>query len=125
MHRQGALQLILSLPDGGTSMIPAVWTDVGGFDPPAPSARVLGSIADLMHMRRVVDALLRRWDLAIKRPAEQEDPHATGTVSHTPTVGQAASRPGPSESDRPRNIGQDIGAATRQNHHVATERTTP
>src|SRR5712692_9664455 len=65
MHRHGALELLLVLPDGTKSLIPATWTDL---DPaPAPeqaAADRLGSLGDLLHVRAVVDALIRDLPLA-------------------------------------------------------------
>ena len=54
------LQFVLFLPDGSKSLIPADWTD---FKPAscAPQAPVLvGSRDDLLRLRGLVDALLRR-----------------------------------------------------------------
>jgi hypothetical protein len=62
MHRKGQLLLVLILPDGSKSLIPADWTDL---DSPtqsfcAPAAATLGSLENLLHARAVVDALLAR-----------------------------------------------------------------
>ena len=78
-HRRGTLHLVLVLPDGTRSLIPASWTDlhherpstpgtpdehVAGSVPPAP-----GSVGQLLHTRIVVDALLHRL-----ATAPREDP---------------------------------------------------
>jgi len=57
--------LILILPDGSKSMIPANWTDLASEAQPqkslpAQTAETLGSLQDLLHARAVVDALLSR-----------------------------------------------------------------
>lgn len=59
MHRHHSLELLLVLPDGSRSLIPAVWTDL---DPPSDEegAGILASPSELMRARVVVDALLRR-----------------------------------------------------------------
>ena len=48
MRRHGVLELLLVLPDGSKSLVPAAWTDA---DPPAAdgvaSAVTLGSLSDL------------------------------------------------------------------------------
>ena len=64
-HRKGRLVLILILPDGSKSMIPADWTDLGSAAQPQKSLSeqspaTLGSLQDLLHARAVVDALLSR-----------------------------------------------------------------
>jgi hypothetical protein len=56
MRRRGALDLILALPDGSRSLIPAAWTDLEGAVG-APGADTLGSLEDLLEARRVVDRL--------------------------------------------------------------------
>ena len=125
MHREGALHLILTLPDGGTSLIPVTWTDLSGGGPLSPPARVLGSAADLRHIRRVADALLRRQDGVGTRPAEEEDADATGTVSHRPPDRQAANRPDLPESGGTGGADQESGAAAGQDHPAAKEGAEP
>ena len=84
-HRQGRLVLILILPDGSKSMIPADWTDLGSAAQPpkslsAQTAATLGSLKDLLHARAVVDALLSRIvapaSEAGNSPAQKESPIA-------------------------------------------------
>ena len=63
MHRKGRLHLVLILPDGSKSLIPADWTDLvvlptQGLS--APAATTLGSLENLLHARATVDALLGR-----------------------------------------------------------------
>ena len=62
MHRKGRLLLVLILPDGSKSLVPADWTDLAWPTQPvcAPAATTLGSLEDLLHARAVVDALLGR-----------------------------------------------------------------
>jgi hypothetical protein len=58
MHRDGCLHLLLLLPDGTRSLIPAAWTDLEGA--PAPTeAGMLASLEDLLGARRVLDGILR------------------------------------------------------------------
>jgi len=61
------MHLVLILPDGSKSMIPAEWTDFAlpaqlerPTVVPAPPPPTLGSLEDLLHARAVVDALLSR-----------------------------------------------------------------
>ena len=75
MRRKGRSYLVLILPDGSKSMIPADWTDGAA---PADSRSVvdnvvtLGSLEDLLHTRAVVDALLSR--LASRKSENRKSP---------------------------------------------------
>jgi len=62
MHRKGRLLLVLILPDGSKSLVPADWTDLASptHTLAAPTATTLGSLDNLLHARAVVDALLGR-----------------------------------------------------------------
>jgi len=62
MHRKGRLLLVLILPDGSKSLIPADWTDLALPTQPlsVPTASTLGSLENLLHARAIVDALLDR-----------------------------------------------------------------
>jgi hypothetical protein len=79
IHRHGRLHLLLILPDGSKSLIPADWTDLSSLAQPqrdlsAHSAATLGSLEDLFRARAVVDALLGR----LARPESEE---ANSTVT--------------------------------------------
>jgi hypothetical protein len=61
MRRHGRAELLLVLPDGSKSLIPAAWTDLheptrGG----AAGAGTLGSLADLLAAHELIGALLAR-----------------------------------------------------------------
>jgi hypothetical protein len=65
-HRKDRLHLLLILPDGSKSLVPADWTSLNstpGLTALKQSA-TLASLDDLLHMRTVIDALLRRLALA-------------------------------------------------------------
>lgn len=95
-HRGGVLQLILVLPDGTRSLIPAAWTNLHQLqnsnrvdEIQHKSARVatLASIEQLRKTRIVVDALLRRLGASIgEAPTKPEENkrairvHLRGTV---------------------------------------------
>ncbi len=84
MHRKGLLHVILSLPDGGTSLIPASWTNLELMAFPQdsnPPPCSIGTTQDLLSMRVVVDALLSRPAMTIQFPAAREHNHAAGNVS--------------------------------------------
>jgi len=77
MHRKGRLLLVLILPDGSKSLIPADWTDLASPSPSiaTPAATTtLGSLEDLLHARALVDALLARL-----APVTSEDGVSTTT----------------------------------------------
>lgn len=101
MRRRSGLHLILALPEGGTASVPATWTDLEG--PAAAGAnenyrrRTLGSPADLLHTRAVVDALLRPLDSSHQCPAAQEAPNAAGDLAPNPTVAPEPTSLGASE----------------------------
>src|SRR5271165_855703 len=66
IHRHGRLHLLLILPDGSKSLVPADWTDIALTVQPygavtSNQAATLGSREDLFHARAVVDALLDRF----------------------------------------------------------------
>ena len=79
IHRHRRLHLLLILPDGSKSLIPADWTDLPSLAQPqralsAHTTATLGSLEDLFHARAVVDALLGR----LARP-ESEKANSTAT----------------------------------------------
>jgi hypothetical protein len=107
-HRRGALHVVLVLPDGTRSLIPASWTDLSHDEnePPAPKNQATASVASvvqLLHMRTVVDALLRRLQAsASDDPYPEEITRAAvhifrrASVTREPASGVAESR-SPSE----------------------------
>jgi hypothetical protein len=73
-HRKNRLHLLLILPDGSKSLIPADWTNLkstSDFTVHKQSA-TLASLGELLHMRIVIDALLRRSKEAAK-PTNNEE----------------------------------------------------
>ena len=76
MHRKGQLLLVLILPDGSKSLIPADWTDLASPTPSigTPAATILGSLEHLLHARAIVDALFGRL-----APVTSEDGNSTTT----------------------------------------------
>jgi len=80
MHRKGRLLLVLILPDGSKSLIPADWTDLVSPAPSidTPATTTLGSREHLLHARALVDALLGRL-----APLTREDGISTATKEST------------------------------------------
>jgi hypothetical protein len=83
MRRHGRLELLLVLPDGSKSLIPAGWTDLEPGTVDAGPATV-GSRGDLGQAATVVAELLRRERSAqvqaARHPSGQEDHHAACTA---------------------------------------------
>ena len=93
IHRYGRLLLVLILPDGSKSLIPADWTDLSSAAQPQralseDAATTLGSLEDLLHARAVVDALLSRLAASesenASSVARKEGPLATKSESLRP-----------------------------------------
>ena len=93
MRRHGVLELLLVLPDGSKSLVPAAWTDA---DPPAAdgaaSAVTLGSLSDLVQACDLVADLAERRGVergqAARKSPSKEDFHAACPA-------QSDARPGP------------------------------
>ena len=114
MRRQGRLDLILVLPDGSRSLIPAAWTDFGGDDRTGSSSEVLGSLGDLQRLRVVTDGLIHR-----SRDAKGENGRCDqGEVGRAASIGRggrdrdsrgvgSASRRGAGGGDRTSGRGDD------------------
>src|SRR5690349_11692903 len=93
MRRHGAVELLLVLPDGSKSLVPAAWTDA---DPPAgdgaASAVTLGSLSDLVQACDLVADLAERRGVergqAARKSPSKEDFHAACPA-------QSDARPGP------------------------------
>lgn len=82
MRRHGRLELLLVLPDGSKSLVPAVWTDLRGVDSDGETgqdvAATLGSLADLLVACAVVAALSGRepQGQAARQSPSKEDSRA-------------------------------------------------
>jgi len=75
------LQFVLTLPDGSKSLVPADWTDFKANKPSVAS--LIGSPDDLLRLRGLVDALLRRANnLPVISLASQESHAATESELH-------------------------------------------
>src|SRR5258708_12954185 len=86
IKRRGVLLLLVVLPDGSRSLIPASWTnwEAAGVAHKLSASRCeqrapcLASLADLLHARVIVDALLSRCLIPHREPAANEEScHAT------------------------------------------------
>lgn len=71
LYLKKVLHLLLVLPDGTRSQIPASWTDFhvdvdvsSQIEPPAQTATI-GGIADLTRLQMLLDILLKRCDSSV------------------------------------------------------------
>jgi hypothetical protein len=77
-HRRGVLHLLLVLPDGSRSLVPAAWTDLEAARA-AVGGGVLASLEDLVAARRVLDAVLERVVLAARDDRSRRIDHAAAS----------------------------------------------
>ena len=76
-HRYGRLELIVVLPDGSKSLVPADWTDLPKGITAASDSETSGSLASvnqLLRVRAVVDALLARQQEKGKGEVHDSEP---------------------------------------------------
>ena len=67
------LQFVLILPDGSKSLVPAEWTDFQNLTGSPQSSQLVASLDDLLRLRDLTDALLRRAPgLPVTSGASQE-----------------------------------------------------
>ena len=126
MRRHGVLELLLVLPDGSKSLVPAAWTDI---DQSAvvdeQSMATLGSLSDLLHTCELVADLVGRelWEqgqAAGKSPCKEDSRAACPAQSDArPTCGATAgsARPAPAAAG-PRGD-HAAGQADRQDRRRA------
>ena len=99
VRRNGIRYLLVVLPNGSRSLIPATWTDwqASGHEDRSLTAadaerreRCLASLNDLLHARKIVDALLGRCPIPpAQQAADGEDSHAMDLqFLELPQVGQ-------------------------------------
>ena len=80
MRRAGIQLLLLSLPDGSRCLVPADWTDwpeeAGGASTPGAQETCLIFLADLLRVRMIADALLKRGPIPGSSASCHEESHA-------------------------------------------------
>lgn len=122
-HVRGRLELLVVLPDGSKSLIPAAWTDLDDADVQQQgqmgSGQALASLADLLHASTLTQALLARVQgpeqAARQSSCEEDNRAACAAESDTgpgpgasPDIDRAASR------SAGRRRGRGAGSADRQ-----------
>jgi hypothetical protein len=121
LTRKGQLHLVLTLPDGTRSYIPATWTDLQAPDTPSVDrgSSLVARQSDLLRARQRVDALLRRMKaispgVTTSTPENQRAAKSNGTMergtpsdpAHLRTAQpQAADAPHPSPGVSDAKIG--------------------
>jgi hypothetical protein len=116
VKRRGTLLLLVVLPDGSRSLIPAGWTDwrtTGAVDNPSTSGSerrepCLAPLTDLLHARAIVDALLGRCLILVEPAADEESFDATD-LGYSPTSPACPANSGVSRTS------PSSGAAVRAN----------
>ena len=82
MRRGGVQLLLLILPDGSRSLVPAEWTDwqaeAGSTLAPDIQENSLISLAGLLQVRMIADALLKRGPIPGPGASSHEESHAAG-----------------------------------------------
>lgn len=113
MRRHGVMELLLELPDGSKSLIPATWTDaeqVAGEG--YAGAATLGSLADLLHVCQLIADL--RGQAAGMSPRKED--------SHSACPAQFDTRPAPGHDSGSAADADGRATAGRRGHdrdHVA------
>ena len=120
MRRHGRLELLLVLPDGSKSLIPAVWTGLGDGDT-APggggTATTLGSLGDLLAAC-VLAAALRARDCggreqAARKSPAKEDSRAACAAQSAAGPGSGATCDNPASRPAPRQGSHAAGRPDR------------
>jgi len=96
MRRGGVQLLLLILPDGSRSLIPAEWTDwqAEARSTPASCAqeKCLMPLAGLLRIRTIADALLKRGPIPRTGTSSHEESHAADACpSRTSSAASRAS----------------------------------
>jgi hypothetical protein len=100
MRRHGRLELLLVLPDGSKSLVPAAWTDADGAggaadrDAGQAEAATLGMLGDLLAASVLVSALSARGhddrEQAARKPPTKEDNRAACAAQSAAGEGSGA-----------------------------------
>src|SRR5271165_3348786 len=85
-QRHDRLQLVVIIPDGSKSLIPAEWTSFKAAVDTRHGQQMIGSVDDLLRLRGLVDALQRRGVAAPVRSGPCEESYAaTEAELHQPS----------------------------------------
>ena len=115
-RRQGRLYLVLVLPDGSRSLIPADWTDLHPAAIGSAQSHPFASQQDLLRLRALADALLNRTvsvDPAVI-PVMEEGHATTKSVHGAASSGNTSV--GTTGSPAETNHRRDTLSSPRQSH---------
>jgi hypothetical protein len=125
MRRHGRPELLLVLPDGSKSLIPAAWTDLrqdsaadGSAGPQqAAAAATLGSLGDLLAACALAAALCARGggerEQAARKPPAKEDSRAACSAQSAAGPGSGATCDNPAPRPAGRQRGHAAGEPDR------------
>lgn len=128
VHRHDRAHLLLVLPDGSRSLIPAAWTNlqpdeqvaVAGATPPIAT---LALLSDLLQARSIVDALLCRLPALGEEAIEQTGKERQRAATKSDRSGERKPREPRLGTDGQGTTGvrrRNIGATDRASSHLAT-----
>jgi Family of unknown function (DUF5372) len=105
IRQRGVRLVLVILPNGTRSLIPAAWTDWNaepGFAPISHISNDLGRLDHLLHLRKIINALLCR-------PPESA-PHAGSSHAIAPCLSRAdGSTAEPDNTNKPSAVGANRG----------------
>src|SRR5262249_45712591 len=81
--RGGRFQLLVVLPDGSRTLMPATWTDLGPptdrvLDSASARTPILAAVSQLLGARKIVDALLRRCEASPSEASRRDEEEGEG-----------------------------------------------
>jgi hypothetical protein len=116
LRRHGRVELLLVLPDGSKSLVPAAWTDQADTEDVEEAAATLGSLTDLLHACAVLAALVpagaRQDEQAARQSPSKEDNRAACAAQSDAGPGAGAT-PGPRRAGPRTAAGRGDRAADR------------
>ncbi len=118
-QRAGRPHLLLLLPDQSRGLIPVDWTDfIADVVGTAPASDVLGSLADLLHARVIIDALLRQTE---QESNDATEPGLRGSAARRQSIG-ATRRSDTRNDDRSARAGDRKGRNRKSSKRTGAQR---
>jgi hypothetical protein len=127
LRRHGRLELLLVLPDGSKSLIPAAWTDLDGAAADTGSTdqagtATLGSVADLLQAAAMLCELSTRTaaQQAARQSPSKEDYRAAYPAQSAAGAGPGATPDAAGPASRAAGRGRDRAAGPPDRHGRGT-----